>query len=585
MEINGHCNITGNHAEFGGGVHASSSTINIYRYSLLLIANNSAHTGGGMYLEEDPKLNILGVGYLIFNHNHSSYGGAIYVDDSSTSAACSSNYECFFQLLTLEQGTCANFASSTLFSDNTATEDGSDLFGGVVDRCIPNPFAEVYNCYRTHNFNGITYLGNISNITLGSVASQPVQVCFCNQRNQPDCNYQLPPIKVVKGGPFSVPIVAFDHVYHCVETRINSSLAFPKGGFAEGQQSQKISANCTELVFNVFSPEATEKVTLYADGPCGSSTPSIRHVHVYFLNCTCSVGFEPDNSKPLRCDCKCDSVLSPYIINCNYSTKSLMKTSNSWITYINDTGLRGYVIHADCPFDYCHAQTEKVNFSLPDDVDGQCSYNRTGVLCGTCQQNLTLSLGSSRCLHCHNQSYLVLIAILLGSIVAGILLVSVVLILNMTVAVGMINGIVFYANIVSASSSVVFPSTEPSYPSVLVAWLNLDIGFDVCLFDGLDTYIKTWLQLIFPVYIISLVVTVIMISERSERFTRLIGLGKRDTVATLATLTLLSNAKLLSITIEILSFAILHYHIGCGFQMAMCSIAEESTLLSLLLHV
>ena len=202
-----------------------------------------------------------------------------------------------------------------------------------------------------------------------------------------------------------------------------------------------------------------------------------------------------------------------------------MKTTTSWITYINDTVSSGYVIHANCPHDYCHPQTEKVNFSLPDDVDGQCAYNRTGVLCGTCQKNLTLSLGSSRCLHCHNQRYTVLIAILLGSIIAGILLVTVVLILNMTVAVGWINGIIFYANVVEASSSVIFPNTEISFPTVLVAWLNLDIGFDVCLFDGLDAYIKTWLQLTFPAYIITLVVVVIKISEHSPRFTRLIGPG------------------------------------------------------------
>ena len=74
---------------------------------------------------------------------------------------------------------------------------------------------------------------------------------------------------------------------------------------------------------------------------------------------------------------------------------------------------------------------------------------------------------------------------------------TVVLVLNMTVAVGLINSIVFYANIVAVSRAVTFPSTKSSFPTVLVAWLNLDIGFDVCLFNGFDTYVKTWLQLAF----------------------------------------------------------------------------------------
>jgi hypothetical protein len=138
--------------------------------------------------------------------------------------------------------------------------------------------------------------------------------------------------------------------------------------------------------------------------------------------------------------------------------------------------------------------------------------------------------------------------------------VTALLALNMTVAVGLINGFIFYANIVAANSALFFPSSEPSFPTVFMAWLNLDIGIDVCFFDGLDAYAKTWLQLAFPIYVISLVIIIIIISEYSPRFAGLI--GKRDPVATLATLILLSYAKLLSVTITALSFAVLDYPDG-----------------------
>ena len=175
-----------------------------------------------------------------------------------------------------------------------------------------------------------------------------------------------------------------------------------------------------------------------------------------------------------------------------------------------------------------------INLDLPNGADTQCAHNRRGVLCGACQDNLSLSLGSLRCLPCHSHWPAVFVAILLAAIIAGILLVTALLVLNMTVATGMINGFIFYANIVAASSSVFFPSSEPSLtiPTVFVAWLNLDIGIDVCFFDGLDAYIKTWLQLTFPLYIISLVIMVIIVSEYSPRFAQLI--GKRDPIATLA---------------------------------------------------
>ena len=132
----------------------------------------------------------------------------------------------------------------------------------------------------------------------------------------------------------------------------------------------------------------------------------------------------------------------------------------------------------------CHwlQWTKKVNFSLPDQVDGQCVYNRTGILCGACKQSLSLSLGSSRCLHCNSHWSIAFVTMLFGSAVTGILLVIVLLVLNITVTGGFISGIIFYANIITASNSVFFPSAEPSFPSVLVAWLNLNVGFDLCFF-------------------------------------------------------------------------------------------------------
>ena len=117
--------------------------------------------------------------------------------------------------------------------------------------------------------------------------------------------------------------------------------------------------------------------------------------------------------------------------------------------------------------------------------------------------------------------------------------------------VGLINGFIFYANVIEANGAIFFLSSEPSFPTVFIAWLSLDVGINVCFgFDGLDAYTKTWLQLAFPIYIISLVMLIIIISKYSPRFAGLI--EKRDPITTLATLSLLSYAKLLSVTITTL---------------------------------
>ena len=585
LEIKRNCNISHNHAMRGGGIHATSSTVAVYQPTTLQFINNRAKNGSGLYLEVNPKLYILKSQstrqsftddeyLLIFSGNHANYGGAVYVADDTNSGACSPDNECFIQTLSLDQNSYMLDTVNILFSDNTASEQGADLFGGLLDRCIPSPFAEVYLKQRTRysgvsysgvSYSGVSYLGNISTITaLDTISSLPVRICFCNNESEPDCSYQPAPIKVKKGEAFTVSLVAVDQVNRSVDANFIGSLSSHDGGFREGQQTQSVERNCTKITFNVFSPRGSETINLFADGPCGSSTPSIRHLYIQFTDCTCPVGFqvEPSNSDT-RCECICDPKLSRYITSCNSTTESFIRmNTNSWITYINDTDPPGYVIHPNCPFDYCQPPTENVsiNLNLPNGADAQCAYNRSGIICGACQEQLSLSLGSSRCLPCHSHWPAVLVVIVLAAIIAGILLVTALLALNMTVAVGLINGFIFYANIVAANSAVFFPSSEPSFPTVFVAWLNLDIGVDVCFFDGLDAYTKTWLQLAFPVYIISLVIVVILVSEYSPRFAGLI--GKRDPIATLATLILLSYAKLLSVTITALSYASLVYPDG-----------------------
>ena len=155
---------------------------------------------------------------------------------------------------------------------------------------------------------------------------------------------------------------------------------------------------------------------------------------------------------------------------------------------------------------------------------------------------------------------LLFFAILVAGLVGGMVLVVVILILNLTVAVGTLNGIIFYANIISANSSTFFPFSSPNLITVIIAFLNLELGIDACFFEGMDTYWKTLLQLAFPAYVIFLVVVVIIISERSIRFARLI--GRKNPVATLTTLILLSYTKLISIIITSLSFCLLDYPSG-----------------------
>ena len=476
FEINGNCKIFGNYAARGGGIHSSGSIIAVYQPAALQFVNNRAKNGSGLYLEVKSRLYILKsksryslyTKYLLFfTDNHADYGGAIYMSDITNSGACLADNECFIQTLALHKMNLYKMNIANIhFYGNIASWKGSNIYGGLLDRCIPSPFAEVYlnnEIEKISYYSAINYLSNISNLApqmsaLDTISSLPVRVCFCVNESYHDCGYRPKPFMVKKGEAFNVPLIAVDQVNHSVEANIISSLSSQEGGFGEGQQTQSVKNTCTNVTFNVFSPHDFEIIHLYADGPCGSANLSLQYLDIHFSNCTCPVGFESLNSET-RCQCICDPKLSPYITKCNPTTETLVSVNtNSWISYINDTHSPGYVIHPNCPFDYCQPPTVNVsmNLNLPNGADAQCAYNRRGVLCGACQEPLSLSLGSTRCLPCQNHSLAVLFVILLAAIVAGLLLVTALLALNMTVTVGLINGFIFYANIVAANGAIFF---------------------------------------------------------------------------------------------------------------------------------
>ena len=233
--------------------------------------------------------------------------------------------------------------------------------------------------------------------------------------------------------------------------------------------------------------------------------------------------------------------------------------SKFWVGYHSDNESRGLILHPNCPFDYC---TSEETYLEVDDSHKQCNYNRSGVLCGRCSENLSLAVGSSRCLQC-SDSYL---SLLTAFAFAGIALVLLLLVLRLTVAAGTLNGLIFYANILAVNWAIFFqPQVKitnvptrliASILSVFIAWLNLDLGIETCFYNGMDANVKTWMQFAFPVYVWALVGMIIVGSHYSGRMARIFG---SNPIAVLATLFLLSYAKLLRTVIAALSFTSLEY--------------------------
>ena len=147
------------------------------------------------------------------------------------------------------------------------------------------------------------------------------------------------------------------------------------------------------------------------------------------------------------------------------------------------------------------------------------------------------------------------LALLLPFAAAGIILVVFLSTLRLTVATGMINSVILYANIVQVNRHLFFPN-KVNVLTVFIAWMNLDLGFETCFYNGMTSYQQTWLQFAFPIYIWMLITLIIITSRYSVKVSKLIG---HNPIAVLATLLLMSYTKILKIIIDVYSSAKLEY--------------------------
>ena len=170
--------------------------------------------------------------------------------------------------------------------------------------------------------------------------------------------------------------------------------------------------------------------------------------------------------------CDCYPVLTNNAVNCQMiSGKGYLSWNGPlWLNIeFNTTFFTAYKIYLAqyCPFDYCKASEISVN--LQADADAQCSFNHAGRLCGGCKENYSLAIGSSHCIHCPNNNNL---ALLIFFAAAGFLLVFFISALNLTVTQGMINGLIFYANIVWTYQSILLPQQVESKPVLCLLYTS-----------------------------------------------------------------------------------------------------------------
>ena len=518
-------------------IYISGSTL--YVSDTVNVIGNHGHSGGGLYSDCNPPsyIYLKNPSQLYMANNTASYhGGAIFVKDCSSvgSVDCFIRIEDLYKSITSNNYTVPDDVSAILES-NSAEEAGNSIYGGSLETCY------LYLDIATFDFTIFQSIFKISRDiyanSMSEVTSDPTQICFCDETfymSKQECVTEAH-IKVYRSQAFHIPAVGVGQFNNTSPSIVRTIIPSDHTGvLGERQNVQELGRVCGFLSYTVRSSENTTQLHISVESI--SSSINLRHpaiISITFLECPPGLELSSDFSS-----CDCEPHLKNYGLLCDTGTWTFHRPASMWIGYY---GEKQVVIHPNCPFHYCELKDTNLSLSSQDE---QCAFNHSGILCGACQQGLSLALGTSQCLKCSNTYLLLLIPFAL----AGVALVFLLLKCNLTVSVGSINGLIFYANIIQANQAIFFPHGAQGVNfctkllSVFIAWLNLDLGIQTCFFAGMDAYSKTWLQFLFPVYVWIMVGAMIYGSRYSPTVFRLIG---SNAVPVLATLFLLSYAKLL----------------------------------------
>ena len=536
----------------------------------ILFEGNQAINGGALRFCDTSLVYLRMNTHITFRNNHAKEaGGAIYAQER----CLESNPPCFFQPVAPDFTHTSDLKQwmSLTFDNNTANYSGDGLYGGSIDYCFTY---QIFKNHRHHSnykhsseiFNTIFHFTQQPGIS--NISSDPYGVCLCDESGHMNCsikNYTFPRF-VYPGEMFNIPAAAVGQRHGVAPATITATIIGSHAVLRLVKQNET-SSRCVTLTYVLYSKQRKEILKLTVEQPrpkASSFYYRYRPPNVTVSLSLCPWGFTLQHDPPY---CDCDPLLVRRKISCNINHQTIQRVAPVWIGYddsmhvntsdpglavsctVNQATCQGVVVHRHCPYDYC--VLNKVNISL-NSTDEQCAFNRTGILCGKCPDGLSIVLGSSKCLHCSNFYLLLVIVFAL----AGLMLVAFLIVCNLTVSEGMINGLVFYANVVHINRSIYFPSTETNPLVVFIAWLNLDLGIETCFYNGMDGYTKAWLQLGFPIYIWLIAGLIIILSRKYRIAARLSG---RNAVKVLATLFLLSFAKLGRAIISVLDYTHIQY--------------------------
>ena len=574
--------IRGNQSQFsdnsGSVIHAVDSDIHLY--GQVLFQKNQAMNGaairstgqGRVYFEK-------GVVAKFENNIAQQSGGALHLYKETLP----SEKECVLQI---------SDGIDVKFSGNIASSSGNSIYAYPIYSCSVSSDKRVLQ-----SINWTELLNNSCNNSLLQVSTKASQLYACNNSEKRRNRLHL---TSYPGQSYRSYFAAVDEgnytVWSTLDTRIiiNNTKHYnpvPKLWLQHKVDfvlNENKLSRCTPVDLSILSDSDTRvyDALIVLSLP---HHPGIQTITITIL--PCPIGFQLNKKKGA---CECSQVLSRIFhhshFKCNIqnSTKGRINFQNNtitrpnkgnpWIGNVTVDNVTTFGGSLQCPLGYCSFNSKPNVFHINhtkgiDLIDSSghstplCLFNREKTLCGRCPPNLSVVLGSTECRHCHS-GYTILTSFLY--IVAGPLLVCLLYALRFTLTSGTLNGIIFYAQAANAGyidllslylQNKVVEWRVARFSIITLSFFNLDIGFPLCFYNGMTELWKAGLSLLFPLYLLMIVIVLIILSRFSHRLSNRIA---HSSVQVLVTVVHLSFSKLVLKTVAVFQHATIYTENSAG---------------------
>ena len=523
--------------------------------------NNTATNGGALRFCDSSAMFLNPKTTVVFKNNFArQVGGAIFAQEACLAVPKA----CFFQPIVKGNTPVANLLTSyqiTLtFTNNTAASAGDAIYGGEIDNCytytrLVSSNRSVSYFLSSEVFNTITF-----GLSEEAIASEPYKVKFC--RTDVDFGSFETALDfgttIVPGKAFNIGVVAVGQRLGIAPAVITAELAGenPNAIITQTVRPTTPTKRCTylNLTLRTIHVETTVELVLKVQGSSSKSQTSNIDRHKRNLTIfvePCPWGFTLNK---IQRECVC--FITDY--NCNLNTLTIDIPDNKDFIWIgcdkssNSTSSLGLIYGHGCGSrHHCNIEVKTIPAVC---VDNLCTEHRTGVLCGSCRPEWSVVLGTGRCKSCPSSNkYLGLVVLYLA---AGVLLILLLTKFKLTVSNGSFNGLLFFANLIHWNQNAFFPKFyNGDILRLIISWLNLDLGIEICFFNGMTALHVIWLQIGYILYIVFLQVAIIILCRRYVIFTRFFG---RNVTKVLSTLVTLLYAKALTTVVSVFTYTKIH---------------------------